>query len=339
MSASNQHETAARGVQWRPDFAALDQELAPVYQALDQLRQSYRAKKQSVLLQCLAIALGIALLGLVFTATANEPGMLWIAGIGGMIIAIIYGAIRLGNFSSTYRGIFKNEVFRRVTQSIAPGMVYEPHRCVDQSFFQECGLFSSRIDRYRGEDYFAGSVDQTGLLFSELHVEREESSTDSKGNRSTRWVTVFRGLFLVVDFHKEFRGQTMIQTDVAESMFGWLGRKLQNFSGDLVRLENPEFERAFKVRSTDQVEARYLLTPAMQERLLDMRRHWGHHIQFTLRRSLMFIAIPKSDNWFEMAGHQEGSYRPVVKLFASQLLSLLAIVHPLDLNTRIWTKE
>lgn len=338
MSDSN-NSNAAPEVQWRPDFAALDQELAPVYQALDQLRRSHRAKRQSVLMHCLVIVLCFLALGVGIMFHSGEAGIILVTSVVGAIIATIYAAIRLGSFSSTYRGIFKNEVFRRVTQSIAPGMVYEPHRCVDQSFFRECGLFSSRIDRYRGEDYFAGSVDQTGLLFSELHVEREESSTDSKGNRSTRWVTVFRGLFMVVDFHKEFRGQTMIQTDVAESMFGWLGRKLQNVSGDLVRLENPEFERAFKVRSTDQVEARYLLTPAMQERLLDMRRHWGNNIQFTLRRSLMFIAIPKSDDWFEMTSHQEGSYRPVVKLFASQLLSLLAIVHTLDLNTRIWTKE
>jgi hypothetical protein len=338
MSDSNDTRSALE-VQWQPDFAAIDQELAPVYAALDQLRQSHRRKRQSILMHCFAIALGFFALGLGAMAMEDVPGVLFISGMAGIIIAIIYAAIRLGNFSATYRGIFKNEVFRRVTQSIAPSMVYEPHRCVDQSFFRECGLFQSRIDRYRGEDYFAGSVDQTGLLFSELHAEREETSRDSKGNTSTRWVTVFRGIFMVVDFHKEFRGQTMIQTDVAESLFGWLGRKLQNFSGDLVRLENPEFERAFKVRSTDQVEARYLLTPAMQERLLEMRRHWGNNIQFTLRRSLMFIAIPNATNWFETGKHDASAHRPVVKLFASQLLSLLHIVRTLDLNTRIWTKE
>ena len=39
-------------------------------------------------------------------------------------------------------------------------------------------------------------------------------------------------------------------------------------SGKLVKLENVEFEKQFAVYSTDQLEARYILTPQLMERLL-----------------------------------------------------------------------
>ena len=35
-----------------------------------------------------------------------------------------------------------------------------------------------------------------------------------------------------------------------------------------MKLENPDFEKTFDVYSTDQIEARYLLSPSMMERLL-----------------------------------------------------------------------
>lgn len=339
MSVSDSSAAADDRVCWNPDFDALDQNLASVYEALNQLQKDYRTKRRSALMHSLFGLLFGALLAL--TALAIEKSAEIAIVVFGVFLAgvVIYLSMRLGGFRSTYRNLYKNEVFRRVTETIAPDMTYQPHHCVARSFYEECGLHASSIDRYSGEDYFSGQVGRTGVLFSELHVERKETSRDSKGNTSTRWVTVFRGLFLVMDFHKDFQGETRIVTDVAESMFGWLGRKLQNISGDLVRLENPEFEKAFKVCSTDQVEARYLLTPSMQEQLLALRQQWGHQIQFCLRRSLLFISIPRSDRWFEIEGREEASHRAVVQQFSAQVLAVLHIVRVLNLNTRIWTKE
>jgi hypothetical protein len=339
MSASDPSAEAVDEVRWNPDFDALDQSLAEVYAALNELQESHRRKRNASWLHCLCGLLCGGLFALIALAIEKSTEIAWVVFAVFVIAVVIYLSVRLGGFRSTYRNLYKNEVFRRITSAIAPGVTYQPHHCVAQSFFEECGLHSSSIDRYSGEDFFSGSVGSTGVLFSELHVERKDTSRDSKGNTSTRWVTVFRGLFVVMDFHKDFRGETRIVTDVAESMFGWLGRKLQNISGDLVRLENPAFEKAFKVRSTDQVEARYLLTPTMQEQLLQLRETWGHGIQFCLRRSLLFISIPRSDHWFEIESRKGSSHRSVVQQFAAQLLAVLDMVRVLDLNTRIWTKE
>jgi hypothetical protein len=243
-----------------------------------------------------------------------------------------------GGSTKAYRAIFKQEVFAQAAQEILPGIRYLPENMVPESQFVAGGLFKSRIDRYRGEDYFVGRVGATDLLFSELHVERKETSTDSEGRTSRQWVTVFRGIYLVADFHKDFRCRVTIEPDVAEAKFGWLGRKLQGFTGNLVRLENPDFERAFKVTSDDVIGAHYLLTPDMQERFLDLRNRWSQGIRAALVDSCLHLAIPLSEDWFEgQKGAPAGATAPLEN-FLHQLVNILYITETLDLNTRIWTK-
>ena len=58
-------------------------------------------------------------------------------------------------------------------------------------------------------------------------------------------------------------------------MFGFLGTKLQKMNkgrGDLVKLENPEFESEFAVYSGDQIESRYILSSSLMERILSFKK-------------------------------------------------------------------
>jgi len=338
MSASESTTASNATPRAQIDWQDLSSKMEPVFATLDRWLLEQSHKRRSIFQHGGIMALA-GLAGSLVAWVATQSTVAMMPAIVFFVIAGLYLIIRLGGIQSEYKSLYKNEVFKRVTSWISPGVNYEPSRFVSQNLFEQSGLFSSRIDRYHGEDFFSGQVGQTNLLWSELHVERKETSRDSKGNTSTRWVTVFKGLYAVFDFHKEFHGTTIIQTDVAESMFGWLGRKMQNLGGDLVRLENPEFEKAFKVRSSDQIEARYLLTPSMQERMLALRLQWGAQIQFCLSQSFLYIAIPQSRDWFEPPAMKSLNHHQSIQHFAAQLISLLDIVSELDLNTRLWTKE
>lgn len=80
-------------------------------------------------------------------------------------------------------------------------------------------------------------------------------------------MSIFKGLLLIVDFHKHFAGQTFLFPHNAESLLGNVGRFFQKMGGrtetDLLRMEDPEFEEVFAVYSTDAIEARYILSTAM----------------------------------------------------------------------------
>ncbi|MGJ8632617.1 MAG: DUF3137 domain-containing protein [Luteolibacter sp.] len=329
-----------KSVNWRPDVAEVMERIFPAIERVENVRQMALAKgAKARKLAAIIGGIGTVVL-LVVLAADSAPGF------AVLVLAVLFGGgavaaylVTNGGAKGAYKAIFKREIFGRAAAEVAPGMEYLPESMVSQNLFKSSGLFRSRIDRYSGEDYFKGKAGRTDLIFSELHVQRKDTSTDSKGRTRTNWVTVFKGIYLIADFHKDFTCEVKIEPDVAEANFGWVGRKLQSFSGDLIRLENPDFEKAFKVRSSDEVGARYLLTPDMQERLLKLRSHWSTGLRVALKDSCMHIAIPQRKNWFEVNPNVPAGDEGSVRAFVIDLLSILKITETMDLNTRIWTKE
>ncbi|NIP92937.1 MAG: DUF3137 domain-containing protein, partial [Akkermansiaceae bacterium] len=63
--------------------------------------------------------------------------------------------------------------------------------------------------------------------------EDKRTRTDSKGRTQTYWVTIFKGLLVVADFHKHFKSEVTVMPDFAESAFGRIGRFFQKLGGDL----------------------------------------------------------------------------------------------------------
>lgn len=326
-------------VNWRPDARAVAEKIRPVIERVEGVRRMALEKRAKAVRRGLAVGVSGVALGLIFAAAdRTTPIPMVFAGLG-LVAGIVTYFVTDGGSRKAYRAIYKREIFAAAVAEIAPGMRYLPEHMVPQGQFEAGGLFNSSIDRYEGEDSFSGRVGATDFLFSELHVEREETSTDSKGNTSTNWVTVFKGIYLVADFHKDFHCRVTIVPDVAEANFGWLGRKLQGFSGDLVRLGNPDFEKAFKVTSDDDVGAHYLLTPDMQERFLDLRNRWPDGIRAALLDSCLHLAIPIRENWFEVGDEDPAGAIEPLQRFLEQLVVVLHITETLDLNTRIWSKE
>jgi hypothetical protein len=125
-----------------------------------------------------------------------------------------------------------------------------------------------RWDRAKYEDLLSGARDQAPFQFFEAHLEERRTTTDSKGRTRTTWVTVFKGQCLTVKFHKEFQGITKVYRDMGA--FNWLAKF--GVKEPRVRLEDPVFEKAFEVYGSDQIEARFILTPDFMERLLGLER-------------------------------------------------------------------
>ena len=182
-------------------------------------------------------------------------------------------------------------------------------------------------------------IGDTKVMLSEVHAKEKHTSTDSKGRSQTRWKTIFKGIFFLADFHKEFRTPVLVMPDVAERHFGWIGKKLQKLGGNLQKMENPEFEKMFVVRGADAVETRYLLTPSMQERLVLLRGRLGKDLRIVFRDSHVCLAIPNETNWFEGDLKMPAGDRTQAKMLLGQIKSCFQIIEELDLNTRIWTKE
>ena len=109
--------------------------------------------------------------------------------------------------------------------------------------------------------------------------------------------------------------------------------------GNLQRMENPEFEKAFVVRGADAVEARYILTPDMQDRLLALRSRLNDEVRFAFKDSNVFIGFGRDGDWFEGNLKREAHDRQQMREILGQMACCFNIVQDLNLNTRIWTKD
>ena len=325
------------------DTATLARELQPVLDTVEKGRQ-YSLARIHKGWKSLGITILLTAIIFVFIVMASgsrgEFGIvaLLVAFIGVVCCIIIYNIYIIGH-KSTYRIVYKTKVIKAITQLIHPDMTYSPERGISEETFKEMGLYSTGVDRYHSEDLFAGKIGKTAMMFSEAHAEERQTSTDSKGNTSTSWVTIFKGLLTIVDFNKDFRSWVIIKPDFAENNFGWLGRKFQGLSPNLIRLENQEFEKAFVVHGSDQVEARYILTPDLQDRLLDLRRVFGKDIRMAFYNSRMHLTIPNQNNWFEPDINCSAHDITQMRMVISQMTSIFKIITLLDLNKRIWTKD
>jgi len=238
---------------------------------------------------------------------------------------------------------FKEVVIRKVVAFISKDLSYFPDSLVDEQTYLETGLFPRTPDRYRGDDLVEGALDKTSLRFSEVHSEYKTETRDSKGNRQTRWVTIFRGLFFVADFNKDFKGRTLVMPDAAEKFFGkLLGQMFQSWNkgrGELVKLEDPDFEKAFVVYATDQIEARYVLSTSLIRRILDFVSKTRKDIHLSFFKKKVAVAVSYNRALFEAKVFSSLLDFNLVKTYFEDMALAVGIVEELNLNTRIWTKS
>ena len=115
-------------------------------------------------------------------------------------------------------------------------------------------------------------------------------------------------------------------------------QKLDKSRGELVQLENPDFEKMFAVYSTDQVEARYILTPNLMERIYNFCEKHEITVSMAFHNSNVFVGIPMSKDFFEPNIFRTLLNYDRSKEYHDDMQLALSLVDELNLNNRIWSK-
>jgi hypothetical protein len=258
-----------------------------------------------------------------------------------VMLALVVGGIIASRIRAGFAAVFKERVIGPVVQAFDPSFRYSPATGIGQGEFQTTGLFRHRIDRYRCEDLVEGQLGQTAVRFSEVHAEYKTETRDSKGRKRTQWHTIFKGLFFVADFNKHFAGSTYVLPDTAQRLFGSFGQTLQSWGsshGELVKLEDPEFEKAFAVFGSDQIETRYILSPSLMRRILDFRTRTNYGVHLAFVQSSVVVAISIARDLFEPSLTRSLHDPALLQTYWDDLALAAGLVEELNLNTRIWTK-
>ena len=307
------------------------QKIQPELEQIEKLRlTALKKKKEAVIFAIILGGIGLLLL----------PKL----GIFALAIAIAIAALFYFFYPvsalKTFKHNFKLKVIQSVATHLEPSSIYSPYRGISQSAFKSTGHYRTGIDRYSSEDHFSATIGSTDVQFSEIHAEYKTTSTDSNGNTSTSWHDIFKGVLFIADFHKHFNTWLLIKPDnESVPVFGWLSKKIQGMSSSHIRMEDPDFEKHFKVNAGNDQQARYILTPDMQQRILELREIYGSKIIISFKDTNVYITAPKKADYYEPNLKESALNQSQISRIAQQIEFYFNIVKMLNLNTRIWTKE
>ncbi len=295
-------------------------------------------KKRRQILAGLGIGLLVLLGGGLFLtgpllAVTKEPATVMVPML--VLLFLFVGFLVISGWG--YQRDFKEQIIRRLIWFLEPGLQYDPKGKVAPEDFLRSELFQTRSNLYKGDDRVWGRVGKTQIEFSEILAQHIRRS-----GKTTTVHTIFRGLFFMADFHKHFRTQTFVFPDTAEKLLGRFGKTLQSLNParpNLIALEDPRFEKEFVVYGQDPIEARYILSPNLMERILQFRQKTGRRIFLSFVDSKLYLAV-----WFDRSLFEPKLFRSLldfqtIQEYFGDVQLAVGIVEDLNLNTRIWSKE
>ena len=118
-------------------------------------------------------------------------------------------------------------------------------------------------------------------------------------------------------------------------------KKIKENKKKKVCLEDVIFSKKWKVYADDQIEARYVLTPALMERMLKVKKLFhGYRIDFSFWESNLLIAVHTNKDMFETTSLFKSTleYRKVQEVIC-QLYSVFSVINVLKLRANENKKE
>jgi hypothetical protein len=305
-----------------------------LYPTLQELEEDRKHLRHRIIVVGVIYSLLILVITfLLFSFIAQAPDMLF-------FIAFVYfglGAVIYKFLIKDYTQEFKQSIIKPLIQAIDANLSYNSNHHISEHLFTRSDIFSSP-DRMSGNDYVRGVVDGTKIEFSDIHAQKRHKN--SKGKES--WSTIFRGLYIVADFNKNFHGKTVVLPDTAQSTFGNLiGNWLQsnNLSRDeLVKMDDTEFEREFVVYSSDQIEARYILSNSLMKKLLIFKNKSEHPLYISFIGNHIHIAVYYDKDLFEPSVFHSLLEYKIAMEYVKTLHLAISIVDELKLNQKLWSK-
>lgn len=242
------------------------------------------------------------------------------------------------NTRTKYRDDYKKEVVSRVVALIDPEWHYSPNMKIYILDYLKSEIFQQRYDWYDGDDLVWGKIGSTNFQCSEFQTKGKFSTAGRVVTE--RWQNIFKGLFFHADFNKSFSGKTFVSSEMTEKLHGQWGRQLRSHFKEtkIAKLENKEFEKQFVVYTTDQIEARYILTPTIMEAFVRINKEYDYPMHFSFVGSKVYCAIFFLGKLFEPRIWRSGVNLQDVKFMYHLFHLNTTIIKELDLNTRIWTR-
>ncbi len=238
---------------YKPEFENFyKQKIEPMLLPFEKERASIELKRK-----CSAIICILPFLAIIYMqVTNNIDSTIIIATLSLLGLSLIFGSYMWVRDLQFNKSLKKNVTSKILTLF---GNLYftDKKNAIPYEDIQKWGLFPYSTNK-SDDDVIVGIHNGCNFLINECDIYHSRPERDSYGHSRVVRIHDFSGLLIKIQMKKNFNGQTIV--GVKDKI-----KKQRMF--EEVNLESVTFMGNRKVYSTDQVEARYLLTTAFMDRL------------------------------------------------------------------------
>ncbi len=325
-----------------PSFESILPLLEPALEESQKNRK--RAQKRMLRNGIIGLILwGLLFLSLLYNQSSSLTGtMLAIAFFGSCILlGLSFRGVNefRHNYSRKLVGGMVTTLFKNITPPVdEPDYKYYAHfrpgynvSGLDIRRSQLVGDFTD----LEGEDYTSGKIGLTTFEFSEIDLQREETYTDKDGKEHKKIKKVFKGIVFIADFHKDFQGETFL---VRKKLLGKDKWRLRTQGVFTIELEDDDFNSAFQAMTTNDIEARYILSSNLMRKIMEFNNRAKGGVKISFIDSKMYLFTETNKNHFEGKFFENNDKKTLNQIYTDFML-YFDIVEEFRLNRRIWSKE
>ena len=293
-----------------------------------QSKFNFLADLQSLEDERAALQKAVKKAGLIAAVVGTCVGVLvarfWDEATAGIFFGVaVYGvvsALLTASKRRNFRSNFKNRVVASIAKSF--GLSYDESGGLTADEFFE--IYDCYINEQSSEDMMSGEVQGVPVRFSDFYAAEKVRTKNG-----TRTDVKFQGVLFVADFHKRLNCEVRVCHKNSRNL---------RRCGQRANMDDMKFEEFFDVYTTDQVGARYALTPLLMQRLTEVYLRLGSQINAVLKEDKIYVAIETWRDNFEPRIDCSLKQNATIALYVDEIGALVDIVSELNLNRKIWNE-
>lgn len=232
---------------------------------------------------------------------------------------------------------------------------YEANKRIKEDNIKEMELFDLNNLKYNGRNTILVNYKGNNMSFADMEVyyikEKlvEETSYDDKGNKIVKQKIkkfkkhIFDGCYISATLNKRIAEHIyMIPNNISDLLLNGAIRDYITYSGDEVKLENLDLSKKYKVYSDDEIQARYVLSMSLMERINKIDNELAGKKYIVFKEGRRFVICLEDFKIEDLRKstlpiiRNEEKEVEAVKFIYSKLLKLFKIYDILDLGNDLY---
>ena len=249
--------------------------------------------------------------------------------VGSVIAKSIVNGKDIARFKREYKNIFVMAALKNTFDDL----FYNMRSGFSEMVIDSYGMLNT-ADEFSSNDYISGKYKGISFEQSDLSIEEKHETRDSDGNTKEYWVNIFTGRYMIFDFNKTFKANIQV---ISKGFSASSSRWGKNYTK--VKMEDEEFNKMFKVYTSMEHDAFYLLTPHFIDKIKTLYKQLNAKIMLGFLDNRLHVAIDNGEDSFEYNVLKPINEQEINDSIIKDIKLITDFVNELNLDNDLFKKE